>query len=264
MELRKRIKRFLKKIYYYGTNYYCPNCRSSLREFVFCGTESQVSLERQIIGAGRRKKECPVCRAAERDRLVYTYVKDYLGLFNKEEKINILHIAPEDCLFPAFYKNINHRAYICGDKFDAGYSYDKQVIYMDITQIDREDNCFDLIICNHVLEHIPDDKTALKELYRVLKPGGKAILQVPLSPVLAETFEDFSLKNPDDRTRIFGQHNHCRIYGQDYGKRLEEAGFRFSPVQIQGSQYQKYGFDERENVMVGEKNFPDKKTERLC
>jgi SAM-dependent methyltransferase len=253
MELKQKIKRFLKKIYYYGNNYYCPNCRSSLREFVFCGTESRVSLDMQIIGAGRRQKECPVCRAAERDRLVYVYVKDYLCLFNKEEKINILHIAPEDCLFPVFYKKINHQSYICGDKFDAGYSYDKRVIYMDITRIDWEENYFDLIICNHVLEHIPDDRKAMKELYRVLKPGGKAILQVPLSPVLEETFEDFSKKDPVDRIRIFGQHNHCRLYGQDYGKRLEEAGFRFSPVKIQDIHYQNYGFDARETVMIGEK-----------
>jgi SAM-dependent methyltransferase len=255
MKLKNAIKRFLKKIYYYGNNFYCPICNSSLHEFVFCGTESLVSQEKQIVGAGRRKKECPVCRSAERDRLVYIYVKDYLHLFESKEKINILHIAPDDCLFSVFHKKINHQNYVCGDKFEEGYSYGKQTIHMDITHTDCEDNSFDLIICNHVLEHIPDDKKAMKELYRILKPGGKAILQVPISTVLAETYEDFSIKNPVDRERIFGQKNHCRIYGQDYGKRLEETGFVFSPVNISSSKYRKMGLDEREDILLGEKMY---------
>jgi SAM-dependent methyltransferase len=254
MGLKKLIKRLFKRIYYYGNNYYCPNCNSSLRKFIFCGTESLVAKEKQIIGAGRRKKKCPVCHSVERDRLVFIYVKDFLHLFNKEEKINILHIAPEDCLFPVFYKKINHQTYICGDKFEEGYSYDNQVIYMDITHFDWEDNYFDLIICNHVLEHIPDDKKAMRELYRVLKPGGKAILQIPVSMVLTETYEDFSIKNPADREYIFGQRNHCRIYGQDYGKRLKEVGFIFSPVNIPDSKYTKYGLDEREEIMLVKKD----------
>jgi SAM-dependent methyltransferase len=224
-----------------------------LRNFVFCGTESLAADEKQIIGAGRRKKECPICQAAERDRLVYLYVKDYLHLFNNQEKINILHIAPEDCLYPVFQKKIKHQNYICGDKFEEGYSYPKHVKYMDITAIDHENNFFDLIICNHVLEHIPDDRKAMKELFRILKPGGKAILQVPLSNTLTATLEDFSIIAPDERERIFGQKNHCRIYGQDYGKRLEEVGFRFCPVQISLAEYNKYGLDEREKILLAMK-----------
>jgi SAM-dependent methyltransferase len=224
-----------------------------LRDFVFCGTESLVAEEKQIISAGRRKKECPICQSAERDRLVYLYVKDYLRLFESKNKINILHVAPEDCLYPVFRKKINHQNYFCGDKFEAGYSYGDQVRYMDITQIDWEDDSFDLIICNHVLEHIPDDRKAMKELYRVLKPGGKAILQVPLSVVLAETYEDFSITDPADRIRIFGQRNHCRIYGQDYVKRLQESGFTVSLITVSDSNYRKYGLDEREKIVLAEK-----------
>jgi ubiquinone/menaquinone biosynthesis C-methylase UbiE len=124
---------------------------------------------------------------------------------------------------------------------------------MDITQIDWESDYFDLIICNHVLEHIPDDRKAMKELYRVLKPGGKAILQVPLSVVLEETYEDFSITEPQERIRIFGQRNHCRIYGRDYGQRLEEAGFTFCPVKISDTNCRKYGLDERERILLVEK-----------
>jgi SAM-dependent methyltransferase len=253
MDLKKAIKRFLKQIYYFGNNYYCPNCRSKLRKFVFCGTESLVAEEKQIISAGKREKECPVCHSAERDRLVYIYVKDYLHLFENKEKINILHIAPEDCLFSVFYKKINHQNYICGDKFDEGYSYHKQVQYMDITDINWESDFFDLIICNHVLEHIPDDGKAMRELYRVLKPEGKAILQIPISKVLKETYEDFSITDPKERLRIFGQQNHCRIYGQDYGSKLQEAGFVFSSIPVSDSKYLKYGLDEREEILLAQK-----------
>jgi ubiquinone/menaquinone biosynthesis C-methylase UbiE len=124
---------------------------------------------------------------------------------------------------------------------------------MDLTNIDRESNYFDLIICNHVLEHILDDRKAMRELFRVLKPGGKAILQVPLSMTLNETFEDFSITDPAERICIFGQRDHCRIYGQDYGQRLEEAGFSFRPVKILSSMYCKYGLDAREDVLLAEK-----------
>ena len=251
MRLKKQLKIFLKKIFYFGYKYHCPNCNSLLRDFVFCGTESLVSVEKQIIGSGRRKMECPVCHSAERDRLVYIYIKDYLHLFKKRANINILHIAPEDCLYPVFYKKINHQNYVCGDKFEEGYKYDKHVQFMDITHIDYEDNYFDLILCNHVLEHISNDRKAMQELYRVLKSGGKAILQVPLSCIEKETYEDFSITDPAERLIRFGQKNHCRLYGYaDYKTRLQEVGFEFCSGKITTDSYQKCGLDKREEVMV--------------
>ncbi|GHV57202.1 type 11 methyltransferase [Bacteroidia bacterium] len=253
MKLDQSIKRILKKIYYYGHNCYCPNCHSALRKWISCGTDSRVATEKQIIGAGKREKECPVCHSAERDRLVYLYVRDYLHLFENKTKINILHIAPEDHLYPVFHQRIRHEHYICGDKFEEGYTYDRHVQPMDITALPLEDHFFDLIVCNHVLEHVPDDRQAMLELYRVLKPGGQAILQVPVSVVLNETFEDFSIIDSEAREQAFGQHNHCRIYGQDYGRRLEEAGFTFCPVQVSYLKYQKQGLDEREMIMLVKK-----------
>jgi SAM-dependent methyltransferase len=225
---------------------------------VFCGTESLVSAEKQIIGGGRRKMECPVCQSAERDRLIYIYVKDYLHLFENQDKIVILHIAPEDCLYSVFYKKINHREYVCGDKFEEGYTYNKHVKFMDITHIDWEDNYFDLILCNHVLEHIPDDRKAMQELYRVLKPNGKAILQVPLSRIIEETYEDFSITDPVERIRLFGQWDHCRIYArQDYELRLKQAGFTFCPEKIAANSYHRCGLDEREELLVVTKHTDD-------
>jgi ubiquinone/menaquinone biosynthesis C-methylase UbiE len=96
---------------------------------------------------------------------------------------------------------------------------------VDIAKFKYEDNSFDVIICCHVLEHVPDDRKAMSELYRVLKPGGWAILQVPISLSLEKTYEDPTVATPKERERAFGQCDHFRIYGRDYIDRLESAGF---------------------------------------
>jgi SAM-dependent methyltransferase len=99
----------------------------------------------------------------------------------------------------------------------------------DVTALPFDDESFDLILCLHVLEHVLDDRAAMRELFRVLEPGGKAVIQVPPSD-LAETFEDDSVVDPAARERVFGQWDHVRICGTDYGTRLEEAGFRVTEV----------------------------------
>ena len=97
---------------------------------------------------------------------------------------------------------------------------------MSVTKIPFSDDYFDAIICNHVLEHVVDDSKAMTELFRVLKPGGWAILQVPISMVLEETYEDFSIVDPQHREQAFGQADHVRIYAKDYETRLALAGFK--------------------------------------
>ena len=106
---------------------------------------------------------------------------------------------------------------------------------MDVGALPLDDNAFDLVICNHVLEHIPDDAKAMSELYRVLRPGGEAILQVPISLNLDRTYEDFSILSHEGREREFGQEDHCRIYGTDYRDRLELAGFTVRPLDPVGA-----------------------------
>ncbi len=96
----------------------------------------------------------------------------------------------------------------------------------DICDLPFKDDQFDFIICNHVLEHIPNDTQAMKEIYRVLKPGGTAILQVPYKADLSTTFSDDSITDREERTRIFGQYDHVRVYGMDYFKKLESIGFK--------------------------------------
>ncbi|MCK4829065.1 methyltransferase domain-containing protein [bacterium] len=100
---------------------------------------------------------------------------------------------------------------------------EKAMMAMDITALTFSDETFDAIVCNHVLEHIPDDKKAVKELFRVLKPGGWASIQVPIKGDI--TREDLSINDPEERFRLYGQEDHVRYYGRDFADRLKKAGF---------------------------------------
>lgn len=128
----------------------------------------------------------------------------------------------------------------------------------DICALPFEDNSYDFLICNHVLEHIPDDAQAMRELYRVLAPGGTAIMQVPYDRNREETFEDDSITDPKERARIFGQYDHVRIYGMDFFKKLEGAGFNVEAVDytstMSDSDIDKYRLAQGELVPVGKKS----------
>jgi len=151
----------------------------------------------------------------ERQRLIWLYLKDKTNFF--ESKLRVLHFAPIFYL-QRFYKKLANLDYISADLNDTS-----AMINMDITDIKFEDNSFDCILCVHVLEHVRDDKKAMKELFRVLKPQGWAIIQVPIK--LDKTFENNTISTPEERLKYFGQEDHVRIYGLDYKERLEDAGF---------------------------------------
>jgi SAM-dependent methyltransferase len=122
--------------------------------------------------------------------------------------------------------------YLAGDKFMPGYTYPEDVIEIDLLALDCQDGVFDLIICNHVLEHIVDDRRAIREIHRVLKPTGTAILQVPLSKTTRKTEEDFEITDPEEREKLYGQPDHVRLYGLDYVDRLAECGFEVDILDI--------------------------------
>jgi len=128
---------------------------------------------------------------------------------------------------------------------------------IDITNINFENDYFDFIICNHVLEHIADDQKAMRELFRVLRPGGEAILQVPISKYNKKTFEDFSIILPEEREKYFGQKDHVRIYGKDYKNRLERIGFKVELYDIKNDlniqDIKKFGLNEEEILYIGKK-----------
>lgn len=159
----------------------------------------------------------PATLSLERHRLMWLFLQTKTGFFS--DKLKVLHIAPEYCFIKRF-KALKNLDYITGD-----LESPLADIKMDVNAIPFEDNSFDLVFCNHVLEHIPDDIHAMREIQRVLRPGGWAILQVPMKPGAELTDEDISITDPRERERRFLQSDHFRLYGLDYADRLRKAGF---------------------------------------
>ena len=214
---KKSIVRIYVKFKFFGFKYKCPFCGGHFREFFSAGLSLPVFKERKISGGGHRLHvRCPFCNSSSRERLCYLFLEDQKNLY--ERGIKILHVAPEKNLRKFFEK-----------KYKNYFSIDLRpgvaAQAMSITDLKYSDDFFDVIICSHVLEHVVDDKKAMVEIYRVLRQGGLAILQTPLSD-LPDTYEDFSIINPKAREKAFGQNDHVRIYGrEDYLKRLRRAGF---------------------------------------
>lgn len=185
----------------------CPLCEKTARRF-------------EPFGAGtviRPDARCKHCDALERHRLVWMYMRDETDLFSGSEPKRMLHVAPE----PVLRDRLVGRPTI--DYLSADLEPGVADVQMDITAIDFPDDSFDVIYCSHVLEHVPDDALAMRELRRVLRPTGWAILQVPI--LLAVTDEDPSITDPEERLRRFAQRDHVRAYGPDYADRLRAAGF---------------------------------------
>lgn len=224
--LAKKLKGFHQKSstwFMRGNNYYCPFCKNSFIKFRPGGVILPSLHDKKIIGSGYRQNNvCPRCNSLDRDRLIYVFLAQKTNIFTAP--IKILHVAPEGCI-RAMLTELPNITYLSGLKYHQGFYYEKKSTILDITNLTFDDESFDVIICNHVLEHISDDLKAISELYRVLKPGGWAILQVPISKILNETFEDPNVKTPEERERVYGQSDHMRIYGQDYPARLEKSGF---------------------------------------
>jgi SAM-dependent methyltransferase len=247
--LRTRIRLALEA----GDRYVCPFCGYHAKALGLSGKDLQVLREKQVVGGGFRNSECYQCGSSDRERLVYFYLRDYIHILDQATRLRVLHVAPEKHLVKALLaaKNLD---YVCGDKFTEGYHYAPHVQEMDLLDLHFPDGSFDLVICNHVLEHIPDDLAAMCEVFRVLKPGGRALLQVPLSRNSAQTIEDFSVNTKEERERRFGQFDHVRIFGQDYPDRLARAGFKVERLNISNKpEYAKGGLNPLEDIFVAHK-----------
>jgi SAM-dependent methyltransferase len=197
-----------------GNAVICPICNSHFAEFAPSGL------------VVRKNAQCYYCGSLERHRLLWKYFNDRTNLFDGEYK-RLLHFAPEGIFYNMLSKAEKIK-YVPCDLFPEKYTYLNAKIKItcaDITKIPFEDSSFDIVICIHVLEHIPDDRLAMSELHRVMKKGGWAILQVPIFPIEA-TYEDFTITTPEGREKAFGQHDHVRCYGKDYKERLESVGFQ--------------------------------------
>jgi SAM-dependent methyltransferase len=247
----KRIIAILKRIYYFGHQNECPLCKSHVRRFLPFGLEFPVLKQKEVVGAGSRNAQCPVCGCIDRERLLYLYLLHQTDIFQKPQKL--LHIAPEPSLSKIFRDKLG-KDYLAADLFPKDF-----MVKMDITDIQFPANTFDAIICSHVLEHIPDDHKAMGELYRVLKPGGWAILQVPISLSLKNTYEDFTITSESARAEAFGQKDHVRIYAKDYKDRLEQVGFKVEVfhwndgTNLFGNSNNKFRLNEKEDIYIAYK-----------
>lgn len=250
VDLYGKYKYLILYFLYTGNKFECPFCGGNFRKFLPGGLDNPVTKERNIVGGGYRLNAiCPRCYSFDRERHIYLYLKNKNEFLYKNLKV--LHVAPERNLQKVFMGQSNI------DYLTADLNSPSVMVKMDITNIKYKNNSFDVIICNHVLEHIPDDRKAMSELYRVLKPRGWAIVQVPISLSLNKTYEDPTVATPGERAKVFGQSDHVRIYGKDYKERLEKIGFfvecynfatEFDESTIY--KYHKYGLLEDENLYI--------------
>ncbi|MBN1597070.1 MAG: class I SAM-dependent methyltransferase [Bacteroidales bacterium] len=235
---RKHLIRFsylFRKISQYthrGNNVECPICGSTYSKFLSYGYH-----------AVRNSVLCPKCLSLERHRMVWLYLKNRTSFFT--DPLKVLHVAPEQC-FEERFKKLDNLDYITADIESPLADYK-----CDVQHLPFHNDIFDVVICNHVLEHVDDDAKAMSEILRVMKPGAFAILLVPLSFKLEKTFEDPSITSAKDRTKYYKQYDHKRLYGLDYPEMLRMAGF-----EIPESNYlEELSIEERTRYCLPPKEF---------
>jgi len=224
---------------FYENKVFCPIANREFKTFITLGND----------------KRTPSNGAKCRQRLVWLYLTKELNILH--DSLKILHVAPELSYFEVLKKQKNIE-YFPGDKMVDGYSNQKGVNNIDLTELKYDNDFFDLIICNHVLEHISDDRKAISEIYRVLKNGGKAIVTVPIDENLEKTREDPCIISPVDRKKYFGQWDHLRVYATDVKQRFENEGFNTEMIRYAS----KFSAEERSKmglsldlIIVGKKAF---------
>lgn len=200
---------------YAGRGVLCPVCGARYRKFMPYGYVEQ-----------RSNALCPRCLALERHRLLWLWLERATDMAQTAPEF--LHIAPEACLMRRFRKIYSGGR--AGRYITADLESPLAKVQMDIQSIPFADGSFDVIFCNHILEHVADDRLAMREMYRVMRPGGWGVMLSPVDENRAETFEDDSITDPAERTRLFGQYDHRRVYGRDYAGRLHEAGFEVDEI----------------------------------
>jgi SAM-dependent methyltransferase len=217
-----RISRAARPYLYAGSSVECPFCKGRFRRFLPTGV-----LERPFwkSDAGKRLLEldyitvanlrCPRCGSSERHRLAYYYLKNAVG-FDALSGIKLLDVGPDEFVTRALFRRPDL------DYTSVDLTRSNATHSMDVTDLSFDDSTFDCIICYHVLEHVPDDGKAIAELFRVMKPGGWGILQVPIWA--DRTYEDPSIPR-SGYLEHYGHRDHVRRYGPDYKTRLEVAGF---------------------------------------
>jgi SAM-dependent methyltransferase len=195
-------------LWYYGKRYKDPISGKTYRKFLPYGYSPRARRENAL---------CPGSLSLERHRLLWLFLEQKTDFFTG--KYSVLHIAPEQCFYRRF-RNLPNLKYITGD-----LNSPIADVHFDLHQIPFPENHFDIIFCNHVLEHVRDARQCMRELFRVMKPGGWGIFQVPIDWNRDKTLEDPTIQTPEDREKFYWQKDHVRLFGRDYPQWLEEAGF---------------------------------------
>ena len=218
-------------LFFKGNNFTDPIDGKSYRKFLPYG-----------YGKQRENALSPGTLSLERHRQMWLYLQNETDFFTKNYKV--LHIAPEQEFLRKF-KKMKNLDYISADLFSPIVD-----VKADILDLPFENETYDIIICNHVLEHIEDDRKAMSELFRVMKNEGWGIVQVPMKNSLEKTYEDFTIKDPKERQKHFGQYDHVRWYGMDYFDRLKSVGFEadanFYSQKFSKEEIKKFGLMENE------------------
>jgi SAM-dependent methyltransferase len=232
--------RWFSPLIYAGNNVECPVCGKTSRKFLPYG--SKVAYREGVL--------CPHDLTLERHRLMWLYLKNKSDFFTAE-KLELLHIAPEQCFLPYFKKQKN-LTYLTGDLESPIAD-----MHFDLHHIPLEDNRFDVVFCNHVLEHVADDKQCMSELYRVMKPGGWGIFQVPQDMTREVTYEDPAIVSPEDRELHYWQKDHVRLYGRDYPLKMQRVGFEveiYDPEsELTVEQFERYRLNPKEVLYIFKK-----------
>jgi len=204
----------------------CKVCGARVRRLRDTGYGFEVLERLQVVGGLRRySDQCPVCHSSARDRLVWFWLSEAGQGFRFSRDVNIAHFAPEKGLARRL-RAAAPAGYTAYDLEPSRYRHLDRVIQADLSALPMNDASVDLFVCNHVLEHVPDVSRALAEIYRVLRPGGVAILQVPIALKLERSIELPLDSSPEERVRLVGQHDHLRLFtAADYLDVLEQAGF---------------------------------------
>ena len=222
-------------LFFKGNNFTDPIDGKSYRKFLPYG-----------YGKQRENALSPGTLSLERHRQMWLYLQNETDFFTKNYKV--LHIAPEQEFLRKF-KKMKNLDYTSADLFSPIVD-----VKADILDLPFEDESFDVIFCNHVLEHIEDDRKAMSELYRVMKKGGWGILQVPMKNSLEKTYEDFTITDPKERQKHFGQYDHVRWYGMDYFDRLKAVGFiaeaNFYSQKFSDADIKKFGLNRNEILPI--------------
>lgn len=201
-------------LFYIGRGRECPVCGCRRRKFLPYGYV-----------VPREDALCPRCLSLERHRLLWLWLERETDIAKGDKRL--LHVAPEVSLMRRL-----KRIYAGNDDMYVTADLESPLakMHFDIQNIPLEDDFADIVICNHIMEHVADDRRAMREIHRVMRTGGWGIILSPVDLSRAETFEDDTISDPAERTRIFGQYDHRRIYGRDYTDRLREAGFEAEAI----------------------------------